>query len=113
MGRERWTRASLSAEGFERWVPWSECPEGLDIDRGAGGVYVVFRDELSEPAFLDRSPAGTFRGDPSVAPDVLVDNWVPGATVLYIGKGDHGRLRARLVEFADFGRGGRKRHWAG
>jgi hypothetical protein len=40
-------------------------------------------------------------------------NWVPGASVVYIGKAKHGRLRKRLEEFVRFGRGGKDRHWGG
>lgn len=32
---------------------------------------------------------------------------------MYIGKANHGRLRKRLEEFVDFGRGGKRRHWGG
>jgi len=32
---------------------------------------------------------------------------------VYIGKANHGRLRKRLQEFVDFGRGGKRRHWGG
>ena len=113
MGKKRWTRAALDAEGFVGWVPWSVCPVALAIDPAAGGVYVVVREDAGEPVYLDANPAGTFRGDPSVSRPALIANWVPEATVLYIGKGDHGRLAKRLTEFVDFGRGGTKRHWGG
>jgi hypothetical protein len=32
---------------------------------------------------------------------------------VYIGKANHARLRTRLQEYVDFGRGGKKRHWGG
>jgi hypothetical protein len=32
---------------------------------------------------------------------------------VYIGKAKHDRLRTRLKEFIDFGRGGKRRHWGG
>jgi hypothetical protein len=78
-----------------------------------GGVYVIFRSDPIAPAYLDRSPAGSFRGDPTVDQAVLDANWVSSARVVYIGKADHGRLRTRLREFIDFGRGGKHRHWGG
>lgn len=109
-----WTRESLVARGFVGWIPWSNCPSGLDaIDRSAGGVYVITRDGKIEPVYLDRSPAGTFRGNPTVDRAALDANWVPSAPVVYIGKADHGRLQTRLKEFVDFGRGGKRRHWGG
>jgi hypothetical protein len=104
----------LTQAGFVGWQPWSACPAALDvIDSQAGGIYVVYHSGLAPPTYLDRSPAGTFRGDPSVPRQALDANWVPGARVVYIGKANHGRLRKRLEEFADFGRGGTRRHWGG
>lgn len=83
MSKRDWTRAALTRDGFLGWVPWSACPAGLGtIDPAAGGVYVVYRPELAEPVFLERSPAGTWRGDPTVSRDALEANWVPGAQVL-------------------------------
>ncbi len=73
----------------------------------------MLREGLGEPTFLDCSPAGTFRGDPSVSLEELLDNWVSGGSVLYIGKGDHGVLRTRLCAYARFGRGGNARHSGG
>lgn len=96
------------------WVPWSSCPDALsDIDRRAGGVYVVYRIGPAKPTYLDWSRAGTFRGNPTATGDALEANWVPGARVVYIGKANHGRLRKRVAEFVEFGRGGNKRHWGG
>ena len=112
--QDEWNREALVRRGFVGWIPWSECPSGLDvIDGSHGGVYVIFRNGLRPPTYLDRSPAGSFRGDPTVDRSVLDANWVPSARVVYIGKADHGRLRTRLKEFIDFGRGGKCRHWGG
>lgn len=114
MSRRDWTRAALTRDGFVGWVPWSACPAALDtIDREAGGVYVVYRTGNDAPVFRSRSPAGTWRGDPTVSPEQIEANWVPGAKVLNIGKADHGRLRTRLREYIDFGRGGKSRHSGG
>lgn len=114
VSKSQWTRQALQRAGFVGWVPWSSCPASLDaIDPNAGGVYLVYRAGALESAYLDQSPAGTFRGDPSVPRDALDANWVPGARVVYIGKAKHGRLRERLSEFVGFGRGGKHRHWGG
>ena len=108
-----WTREALTQAGFVGWEPWSACPVALaTIEPQAGGVYVVYC-ESSRPEYLDRNPAGTFRGDPSVSREALDANWVARAQVVYIGKANHGRLRTRLKEFVDFGRGGKRRHWGG
>lgn len=114
MSENNWTRQALQQGGFIGWVPWSSCPASLSvIDPTAGGVYVIYRAGALEPAYLDQSPAGTFRGDPSVPREALDANWVPGARVVYIGKAKHGRLRERLKEFVGFGRAGKHRHWGG
>jgi hypothetical protein len=114
MSKGDWVRSPLERVGFVGWVPWSSCPASLTvIDRRSGGVYVIYRAGPLEPRYLDGSPGGRFRGDPSVSQEVLKANWVPGARVIYIGKGKHGRLRKRLEEFVGFGRGGEHRHWGG
>jgi hypothetical protein len=109
-----WDRDALTGRGFAGWIPVSTCPLGLSrIERTHGGVYVVYREGPVEPAYLERSPAGQLRGDPTVDRKALDANWVRGARVMYVGKADHGRLRTRLAEFIDFGRGGKRRHWGG
>jgi hypothetical protein len=114
MRKRDWERTALERAGFVGWVSWSACPAALGvIDKSSGGVYLTYRTGSLAPAYLDRSPAGRFRGDPSVTTETLEANWVRGARVVYIGKGNHGRLRTRLEEFIDFGRGGRKRHAGG
>jgi hypothetical protein len=114
VSRSDWTRSALQRAGFVGWVPWSSCPAELDlIHCEAGGIYVVYRKGKLTPAYLDHNPASRFRGDPSVTRDALEANWVPGARVVYIGKGKHARLRKRLGEFVGFGRGGESRHWGG
>jgi hypothetical protein len=114
MSRDSWLRAALELDGFVGWVPWSACPAALSgIDRVAGGVYVVYRVAADEPQFLDRSPGGTWRGDPTVDRAALDANWVAGAHVMNIGKADHGQLRTRVKAYVGFGRGGKDRHYGG
>ena len=109
-----WTRPHLEADGFVGWVPWSSWRSALTaIAASAGGVYVVYRSAAAPPTFLPRSPAGTFRGDPTVSAVALAANWVDDAAVVYIGKADHGQLRRRLQTYARFGQGTNARHWGG
>lgn len=80
----------------------------------AGGVYVVLRESMDLPEFLEVSAGGRFKDrDPTVSPDALRANWVTGASVLYIGKAKTERLQTRLREFADFGAGRPVGHWGG
>ena len=70
------------------------------------------------PAFLARSTGGEFRGDPTVAVELLQVRWIPKTEVVYIGKADvrKGRtdaLRKRLIELRDYGRGDPKARHAG
>jgi hypothetical protein len=101
----------------ERFVPFSALPDA-DVPVGAG-VYVVYRDSDEPPDFLERSPAGRFKGkDPTVPTAVLKSAWVSGARVLNVGKaalGSSGRrgLSNRLDEYCRFGTGEPVAHWGG
>jgi hypothetical protein len=113
-GKAKWTREALERTGFVGWHPFSDLPGRLrSIGRDAGGVYVVYRESLQMPEWLDWSPAGTWRGDPTVPREVLVANWVKGANVINIGKAKHGQLRTRLGAYCSFGAGGKGRHYGG
>lgn len=71
------------------------------------GVYIVMRNATGKPVFLPKSEAGWFKGqDPSYPTDVVEENWVEGARVVYVGKaaGRQG-LRQRLRQLVDFGYG--------
>ena len=110
-----WTRSSLTEQGFTGWVPWSDHRTAFNaVPLEAGGVYVVVRTDAEPPTFLEQSAGGHFKGeDPTVPLTALTANWVDQASVVYIGKADHGRLRERLKEYASFGRGNRIGHKGG
>ncbi len=115
--RTNWTRAALEAEGFVGWVPFAELPaSGVAAEPG---MYVVWRESAGDPEFLPRSVGGHFKGkDPSVPAERLADEWVPGASVVYIGKASarkHGgkALAKRLDEYRRFGAGEPVAHWGG
>jgi len=110
-----WTRSSLTEQGFTGWVPWSDHRTAFNaVPLEAGGVYVVVRTDAEPPTFLEQSAGGHFKGEDQTVPlTALTANWVDQASVVYIGKADHGRLRERLKEYASFGRGNRIGHQGG
>jgi hypothetical protein len=82
---DTFTRAGLTARGlvgFERF-------KSIALDRVPlqPGVYVVLRDKDSRPVFLDRSPAGWFKGqNPTVPGAELEGAWPDGAIVSISGR---------------------------
>lgn len=113
-GRKRWSRASLESLGFGGWCSFRDLHDYLHtVPTEAGGVYLVYRVEKTEPQFLPKSPGGTWRGDPTVPISVLIEHWVSGTHVLNIGKADAGQLRNRLRAYHSFGSGGKGRHRGG
>jgi hypothetical protein len=115
MAHTPWTTVGLATDGFAPWVPFRELETTLStIPTEAAGVYVVVRDQATAPTWLVPSPVGeTWRGDPTVAVDVLEANWVVGASVVYIGKAKQRQLRTRLRAYLRFGQGRGGRHWGG
>lgn len=111
----RWTQRGLEADGFSPWVTFAELESALtSIPVLAAGVYVVLRDRTVNPKWQVPSPAGnTWRGDPTVSIEALRANWVPDASVVYIGKAKQRQLRARLRAYLRFGQGRGGRHWGG
>lgn len=72
--------------GFERFLRLDlrQLPTGA-------GVYVVLRESDDRPTFLERNPAGWFKGqDPTVRIAELEAAWPDGAQCVYIGKADVG-----------------------
>lgn len=73
------------------------------------GVYLVLRVAITLPVFQATSVGGHFKGrNPTVEPALLMNKWIPGATVVYVGKagGDNrSTLRSRLRLYLNFGEG--------
>jgi hypothetical protein len=81
------------------------------------GVYVIVRESIDKPVFLDVSIGGHFKGkDPTVSISELEDNWV-NSSIIYIGKaggsGSGATLHSRLRQYIEFGKGKDIGHWGG
>lgn len=108
------TRAGLTAAGFEGWLTWPKIRKAGYADiPPLPGVYVIVRIAAAPPAFVHPGTGGRFKGeDPSVPQARLEAEWVDGARVLDIGKADAPKaggvndgLRGRLREYGRFGAG--------
>jgi hypothetical protein len=82
------------------------------------GIYQVLWSTGYRPRFLNRSPAGWFKGrDPTVPIETLERKWVDRTACVYIGKAGGSRqratLRSRISQFERFGRGKPVAHWGG
>jgi hypothetical protein len=96
--------------GFVGTVPFAALPT-TDVPAGPG-VYIVTRPATTDPVFLPMSPAGWFKGkDPSLPISELEEAWVPGESVVYIGKATN--LWRRLSEYRRHGEGKPVGHWGG
>lgn len=109
----KWTQAGLAAAGFEGFVPLADLDESLAPPEA--GVYAVLRPSVAPPVFCPDSPAGRFKGkNPTVPIAALVEAWIAGAEVLYLGKaGGRKGLSRRLGEYRRHGSGRRVGHWGG
>jgi hypothetical protein len=108
--------SGLRSVGFDGFVPFREVATRVT---DGPGVYVVVRDKTTEPEFQSVSVGGPVKGKDSSYPlPVVAANWIPGATVVYIGKADARKsnpngLALRLDEYRRFGRGEKVLHGGG
>lgn len=82
------------------------------------GVYVVLRENESEPQFVKEGTSGFFKGkDPNVSFSELKTNWIDNEPVVYIGKAgganSSATLQKRLGQYLRFGQGEDIGHWGG
>ena len=113
------SRAFLEAEGFEGFFTVGQLhAEGCKGLPNGPGVYAIVRESLDRPEFLTKSVGPIYRGkDPTRPVDELMQRWVPGAQVLYLGRargpGVRSLLRQRVKRYLRFGHGRVVGHWGG
>jgi hypothetical protein len=106
------TRADLEDRGFRGFLAVSELRVHAAQIPATPGVYAYLRDSNHPPSFLERSPAGRFRGrDPTIGVDILESRWIEGCPVVYLGQTSN--VRGRLFERARFAAGQPVRAWGG
>lgn len=106
-------REGLMHYGFKGFITIRDLRRGIigDVPEN-GGVYLVIREIGGRPNFFDKNPGGHFKKKcPTVDQDRLNKEWVNGAHVIYIGKGDN--LQERIRMFLRFGEGKPVAHWGG
>lgn len=116
-GFMQFSKKDLKAEGFSGFRAMTD----LDINRvpQGPGLFTISAPADFEPRFLKTSVAGTFKKrNPTLSKEELAAEWVPGATLLYVGKAGPGSqgnrgLRRQIKEFLDFGRAKPPGHWDG
>ena len=117
------SRAALERLGFEGFVRVDDLravrPVAAPVPRDAVGVYLTFRDSDRPVAFLRPTPAGRWRGDPTLPLATLRSLWIPESRVVYIGKAERptprsdNSLRKRVSAYIRFGAGSNARHSGG
>jgi hypothetical protein len=113
------TISTLKANGFDGFISIHELKLNCRyLVPSHKGVYVVISTNQSPPEFLQVSTGGKFKDkDPSVDIDLLKQNWVDDAEVLYIGKAgsntSKATLQSRIKQYLDFGTGKPVGHWGG
>lgn len=99
-------RAGLERAGFAGLVTVAALsrPGAFQSLPRDPGVYVLVRDAVAGPAFIDPGTGGWFKDtDPNVRVAVLEANWIADASVVYIGMASS--LRTRVGQLIKFGQG--------
>lgn len=97
----------IHARGFRGFLPVSTLmsTEKLNTVPQQPGVYLVLNPTPEKPKWLSKSVGGHFKGkDPTVNTRYLEQNWVKGATTLYVGETQR-TLYKRVSELIQFGSG--------
>lgn len=107
---ETWDRGGLEARGWDGFIPLATLNDSVVPD--GPGVYVVLRDDATEPVFLPERPHASARQAQGYTESDLRSRWVPDASVLNIGRAGTS-LRKRLRQYRKFGEGSGLNHKGG
>lgn len=110
---ETYDEESLAKIGFVGFRPIKECRMDYSIFPDAPGVYIILRRSNKKPEYLKVGSGGHFKDkDPNVDVTTLSDNWVEGASVVYIGM-TKTTLHKRISAYMKFGEGRKIGHKGG
>lgn len=108
----------LQKRGFVGFVSVDDLRNGNRNNIPAiPGVYLVLRDCVSRPEFLEEGTGGHFKGkNPNVEIARLKNEWVERALIVYVGQSgskSKGTLKRRIGQLIRFGQGRRVAHHGG
>ena len=110
--------SGLKELGFAGFVSAKTLRTKAHLIPSEPGVYLLLRDSDSPPKFLSVGTGGYFKNkDPNVSVTRLKNEWVPDATIVYVGKaggiGLDSNLNNRINQLIKFGEGKKVPHWGG
>ena len=107
------TIEELKKSGFSGFIKISDLRKNNSVIPQQMGVYMIVRESVKDPVFLETGSGGHFKGkNPNVTLGELKRN-----CVVYIGKAgsvsSRATLRSRLLQYLKFGDGMPVGHWGG
>ncbi len=104
----------MTTDGFAGPVSVAQLwQSGWETVPNRPGVYLVKRLSSEAPEFLEVGSGGHFKGQhPDVPVVALLDKWVVGSDIVYIGKASRS-LKRRVGDYVRFGQGKPVGNWGG
>jgi hypothetical protein len=112
------TKTNLEELGFQGFVTIGSLFKNSSVLPKVRGVYMILYPSAIAPKFRTIGSGGHFKEkNPNVSLQLLQDNWVDDATIVYIGKAGSesgsATLQSRLKQYLNFGQGKAVGHWGG
>ena len=102
----------LMANGFIGFTKVEKLATEVNNIVDLPGVYIVLYMSNLKPNFILKGTGGFFKNkNPNVKIEILDDNWVTNANIVYIGKATS--LQVRIKQFIYFGQGRNIGHYGG